>query len=74
MTANEAPVITRTRHRQHLNACDQAMSNFLSNPDRDLELRAEDLRQAAQSIGRITGRIDVEDILDDLFSSFCIGK
>ena len=38
------------------------------------ELAAEDLRQAVQSIGRILGRIDVEDILDVLFADFCIGK
>jgi len=74
MAGHDAPVITRARHREHLNACNQAMAQFLEFPDRELELRAEDLRQAASAIGRITGRIDVEDILDDLFSSFCIGK
>jgi len=74
MTGHDAPVITRARHRENLAACNQAMARFLEYPDRELELRAEDLRQAASAIGRITGRIDVEDILDDLFSSFCIGK
>ena len=74
LTGSEAPIITRARHREHLNSCSQAMNAFLAHPARDLELRAEDLRQAAGAIGRITGRIDVEDILDDLFSSFCIGK
>ena len=38
------------------------------------ELRAEDLRQAADALGRITGRIDVEDLLDVIFRDFCIGK
>jgi len=74
MTGADAPVITRARHREHLNSCAQAIERFLEYPDRELELRAEDLRQASYAIGRITGRIDVEDILDDLFSSFCIGK
>jgi len=38
------------------------------------ELRAEDLRQAVRAIGRILGRVDVEDILDVVFGEFCIGK
>ena len=42
--------------------------------ERALELRAEDLRKAAHAIGRITGRIDVEDVLDAVFGRFCIGK
>jgi tRNA modification GTPase len=39
-----------------------------------VELAAEDLRLAARAMGRITGRVDVEDILDRIFSEFCIGK
>ncbi len=38
------------------------------------ELAAEELRFAARAIGRLTGRIDVEDVLDQIFSRFCIGK
>jgi tRNA modification GTPase len=38
------------------------------------ELRAEDLRHALQSLGRITGAVDAEAILDDVFAAFCIGK
>ena len=74
MAEDEAPIITRARHRDHLSDCAGAIDLFLDQPQRDLELRAEELRRAAQSLGRITGRIDVEDILDNLFSSFCIGK
>jgi tRNA modification GTPase len=37
-------------------------------------LAAEDLRQAAHALGRITGRVDVEEILDVIFREFCIGK
>ena len=40
----------------------------------EIELASESLRQAALSIGRITGRVDVEDVLDVLFAQFCIGK
>ena len=39
-----------------------------------IELLAEDLRLAVRAIGRITGRVDVEDILDVIFREFCIGK
>jgi tRNA modification GTPase len=42
-------------------------------PD-SLEIRAEELRLAADALGRITGAIDVEDLLDVIFSQFCIGK
>jgi tRNA modification GTPase len=42
--------------------------------DRSLELRAEDLRQASHLLGKITGFVDVEDLLDVIFSEFCIGK
>ena len=38
------------------------------------ELKAEDLRLAARALGRITGRVDVEDVLDVIFREFCIGK
>ena len=40
----------------------------------DAELRAEDMRLAARALGRITGRVDVEDVLDVIFRDFCIGK
>jgi tRNA modification GTPase len=43
-------------------------------PASEHELRAEDLRQAVQAIGRITGRVDVEDVLGEIFGRFCIGK
>jgi tRNA modification GTPase len=42
--------------------------------DQDSELVAEDLRLAARALGRITGRVDVEDLLDVIFTDFCIGK
>ncbi len=71
---SEAPVISRARHRQELEVCVAALRSFSEGDAEYLELRSEDLRLAAQAIGRITGRIDVEDVLDEIFSSFCIGK
>lgn len=62
----------RERHVALLRECIDALS--LASQNGDLELRAEDLRHAANSIGRITGKVDVEDLLDVIFSRFCIGK
>ena len=67
-----APVITRARHREALKDCADALARFAAAPL--AELAAEDLRQAARSLGRITGRVDVEDVLDVIFRDFCIGK
>ena len=71
---HSAPAITRARHRQELTRCVAALDRFLTQDLEQSELRAEDLRAAAQSLGRITGRVDVEDILGQIFSEFCIGK
>ena len=72
----EDPVITRARHREALEDCLEALERYLSAGGQDAasELGAEDLRLAARSLGRITGRIEVEDILDRIFGQFCIGK
>lgn len=65
--------ITRTRHRVELVSVRDALKRFV-NPDLDAELRAEELRIAAHHLGRLTGRIDVEEVLGGIFSEFCIGK
>ncbi len=70
-TGQDAP-ITRTRHRHALEECVAALRRAR---DADLpELAAEDLRLAARALGRITGTVDVEDLLDVVFAEFCIGK
>lgn len=71
---SESAVITRARHRQEMQICAMALKHFLDGSPSDLELRAEDLRQAATALGRIIGHIDVEDVLDKIFGDFCIGK
>jgi len=69
--AADAP-ITRARHRRALEECRDAMARAR---DVDLpELAAEDLRLAARSLGRLTGHVDVEELLDVVFRDFCIGK
>ena len=70
----ESPLMTRERHRTALLGCLEAIHSALADPGRPLELRAEDLRRAGDALARITGRIDVEDLLDVIFRDFCIGK
>src|SRR5262245_57309856 len=68
-----APLLTRARHRVELEAALTALERY---GDRALapELRAEELRVAAHHLGRLTGRIDVEEVLGAIFAEFCIGK
>lgn len=70
----DAPVVTQARHRQSLELARDALSSFVAGSPLELELRAEDVRRAAFALGRITGRVDVEDVLGQIFSRFCIGK
>jgi len=70
-----APLITRHRHRSLITkALDALQASCAANMEDAPELVAEDLRVAADALGQMTGHIDVEDILGDIFSSFCIGK
>jgi tRNA modification GTPase len=64
--------LTRARHRKALQECVEALerARAATLP----ELAAEDLRLAARALGRLTGRVDVEEILDAIFRDFCIGK
>ena len=71
---SESPPLTRARHREALLEAKDALLRALSAPDSQPELMAEDVRLALRSIGRITGRVDVEDLLDVIFRDFCIGK
>jgi tRNA modification GTPase len=70
----EAPVLTRARHRRLVEEARDALNRAIAAMDQGAELAAEDVRVATSSIGRLTGRIDVEDLLGEIFSTFCIGK
>ena len=69
---------TRARHREHLKRCTGALMAFEElaslGESAPLDLAAEEVRIAAEELGRITGRIDVEELLDVIFRDFCIGK
>ncbi len=64
--------LTRARHRAALTETAAALGRV--GVEQPIELIAEDLRLAANALGRITGRVDVEDVLDRIFAEFCIGK
>ncbi len=66
------PLITQERYRASLQNAVSNLENF--NLQKNIELASEDLRMTAREIGKITGKIDIENILDLIFSRFCIGK
>jgi len=73
LAAAESGLITRARHRSILIETHAALERALSLTGHE-DLLAEELRTAAAALGRLTGRVDVEDILDVIFRDFCIGK
>lgn len=70
----ESAVLIRSRHKQISSSCVENLLRASAQSADHLELMAEALRAAAYDMGRLTGRIDVEDILDSIFRDFCIGK
>ncbi|SMF62691.1 tRNA modification GTPase trmE [Azospirillum oryzae] len=72
LAIGSAPSLTRARHRAALTECRGSLLRALDAPLP--ELAAEDVRLASRALGRITGRVDVEDLLDVIFRDFCIGK
>ncbi len=72
--SGENAVITRARHREALSRVVEVLTKILEAPDQADELIAENLRISARELGRVTGSVDVEDLLDVIFSDFCIGK
>ena len=68
----DSPILTRARHRKALAEATECLVRAATATS--AELLAEDLRIAMRAIGRISGRVDVEDLLDVVFKDFCIGK
>ncbi len=72
---SENILITRERHRQNLEKCVEHLQNFDDkNNLEEFDKASEDLRLAIRHLGTITGKVDVEEILDSIFNDFCIGK
>ena len=71
-TSNSNLLITRSRYREALQEVMENLQHF--SFDKEIELTAEDIRLAARALGKITGRIEVNEILDKIFGDFCIGK
>ncbi len=71
-TWNAGLPASNERHREHIALASKFIQNAVDEPR--LELKADALRAAGDELGRITGRVDVEDLLDVIFSKFCIGK
>jgi len=73
--SGEDILITRERHRQHLQQCLDYLNNFNQKKEvEDFDKAAEDLRLATRHLGMIVGKVDVEEILGSIFNDFCIGK
>jgi len=70
----EPGAVTRARHRERLGSCARELDTAANAVELPMEVRAELLRCAGDEIGRITGKVDVEDLLDRIFAEFCIGK
>lgn len=70
-----SPSLTQTRYRFHLEKCQGHLENYKKYMELgDVVLAAQSLRKVLFDIGKITGRITTEDILDIIFKDFCIGK
>jgi tRNA modification GTPase len=72
--SGEGGLIGRERQRKLLEQTASSLERSIAVLEQGEELAAEELRAASNSLGRLLGRVDVEDILDAIFRDFCIGK
>ncbi len=70
----EPALVTHARQRHALAEALEHLEAVLPAPPPQEELIAEELRLAARALGRVTGRVDVEEVLGEIFKNFCIGK
>ncbi|MBV9289015.1 MAG: tRNA uridine-5-carboxymethylaminomethyl(34) synthesis GTPase MnmE, partial [Hyphomicrobiales bacterium] len=74
ISPSEPAILTLERHRQAFEEACEALSSLLKPDAAEAELIAEDLRRAARALDRVTGRIEVEEVLGEIFSRLCVGK
>ncbi|WP_332676721.1 tRNA uridine-5-carboxymethylaminomethyl(34) synthesis GTPase MnmE [Brevundimonas sp.] len=74
LSGADFPAVTRERHRRRLSEALADVEAARRALDHTPEMAGDDLRRAAETLGRVTGAIGVEDILGEVFSTFCIGK
>jgi tRNA modification GTPase len=74
LSGADFPAVTRERHRRRLAEALSDVEAARRALDHRPEMAGDDLRRAAETLGRVTGAIGVEDILGEVFSTFCIGK
>ncbi|RLU16668.1 hypothetical protein DMN91_010736 [Ooceraea biroi] len=73
----ESPTISQARHRNHLTQCLAHLHNYFelcAGEQHDMAIAAEEIRRAMRELGRITGHISTEELMDIIFKNFCIGK
>ncbi|XP_011869079.1 PREDICTED: tRNA modification GTPase GTPBP3, mitochondrial [Vollenhovia emeryi] len=73
----ESPTISQARHRNHLTQCSRHLHNYFelcANEQHDVAIAAEEIHKAMRELGRITGHVSTNEILDIIFKNFCIGK
>lgn len=74
LSSREMPALSRVRHRRAVESALEALARCRDNLALAPELAGEDARLAVRALESLTGRVDVEDVLDRVFSQFCIGK
>ncbi|MGF1476767.1 MAG: tRNA uridine-5-carboxymethylaminomethyl(34) synthesis GTPase MnmE [Geminicoccaceae bacterium] len=74
LTGGSEPAFTRTRHRIALESARKHLAHFVEGGHHDIACAGEDLRLAGRDLARLIGAVEVDDVLDQLFASFCIGK
>ncbi|XP_024878604.1 tRNA modification GTPase GTPBP3, mitochondrial [Temnothorax curvispinosus] len=73
----ESPTISQARHRNHLAQCSRHLRSYFelcANEQHDVAIAAEEIHKAMRELGRITGHVSTNEILDIIFKNFCIGK